>query len=178
MTLASENYAPKGQALPKPAKLTQVVNSVTFSVGLYIAIVGTIIYGSYLGAQSMGYNWQWYRMPQYFYTFTDDGFQLGEFMIGLGKTIQATRTRVGVRGVRVDAGGLLVNGRSVKLFGVNRHDHSQRNGKTVSPGFCGLPSELDTIDVGNHEPTIIMHRFYSSSWAAERGNDDWRPVLL
>ena len=92
MTLAPETYTPKGRALPEPAKLTQVINSVTFSVGLYIAIVGTIIFGSYVGAQSMGYNWQWYRMPQYFYSFTDDGFQLGEFMIGLGKTIELSFT--------------------------------------------------------------------------------------
>ena len=92
MTLAPETYTPKGRALPEPAKLTQVINSVTFSVGLYIAIVGTIIFGSYVGAQSMGYNWQWYRMPQYFYSFTDDGFQLGEFMIGLGKTIESSFT--------------------------------------------------------------------------------------
>jgi beta-galactosidase len=49
-----------------------------------------------------------------------------------GKTVEATRTRVGFRDIRVDGGRLLVNGRSVKLFGVNRHDHSERNGKTVS----------------------------------------------
>ncbi len=49
-----------------------------------------------------------------------------------GKTVQATRTRVGFRDIQVDAGRLLINGRSVKLFGVNRHDHSQTNGKTVS----------------------------------------------
>jgi len=36
----------------------------------------------------MGYNWQWYRIPQYFYTFTDAGFQWGEIVIGLVKTIE------------------------------------------------------------------------------------------
>lgn len=51
---------------------------------------------------------------------------------GNGKTVEATRTRVGFRDVRINAGRLMINGRSVKLFGVNRHDHSQTNGKTVS----------------------------------------------
>ena len=32
MTLASENYAPKGQALPKPAKLTQVIKFINFAL--------------------------------------------------------------------------------------------------------------------------------------------------
>jgi polar amino acid transport system permease protein len=36
----------------------------------------------------MGYNWQWYRVPQYFYTLTDDGFQWGEIVIGLIKTLE------------------------------------------------------------------------------------------
>lgn len=58
------------------------------SVALYVLIVGAIIWGAYAGAQSMGYNWQWYRMPQYFYRLTDDGFQWGEIVIGLVKTLQ------------------------------------------------------------------------------------------
>jgi len=36
----------------------------------------------------MGYNWQWYRVPQYFYTLTDDGFEWGEIALGLAKTIE------------------------------------------------------------------------------------------
>ena len=36
----------------------------------------------------MGYNWQWYRVPKYFFTLTDDGFQWGEIAIGLVKTIE------------------------------------------------------------------------------------------
>jgi len=50
-----------------------------------------------------------------------------------GRTIEATTVKVGFRDVRIDdAGRLLVNGRSVKLYGVNRHDHSPTGGKTVS----------------------------------------------
>ena len=40
----------------------------------------------------MGYNWQWYRVPQYFYTFTDNGFQWGEIAVGLVKTLQLSIT--------------------------------------------------------------------------------------
>jgi len=68
------------------------INSVPVAVALYLIIVGVIIYGSYAGAQAMGYNWQWYRMPQYFYSLTDDGFQWGEISIGLVKTIELSLT--------------------------------------------------------------------------------------
>ena len=36
----------------------------------------------------MGYNWQWYRVPQYFYSLTDEGFAWGEIVIGLVKTLE------------------------------------------------------------------------------------------
>jgi polar amino acid transport system permease protein len=35
----------------------------------------------------MGYNWQWYQIPKYIYTFTDDGFQTGEILTGVWSTI-------------------------------------------------------------------------------------------
>lgn len=68
--------------------LPQVRRFPVVSVALYVLIIGSIIWGAYTGAQSMGYNWQWYRMPQYFYRLTDDGFQWGEIAIGLVKTLQ------------------------------------------------------------------------------------------
>ena len=92
MSDAADTYAPKGRALPRQAPLNQVLNSVVFSVGLYCAIIFVIVYGAYAGAQSMGYNWQWYRVPQYFYTVTDDGFQFGEIVFGLLKTLQLSIT--------------------------------------------------------------------------------------
>lgn len=49
-----------------------------------------------------------------------------------GEVEEAVSTKVGFREVELNNGRLLVNGREVKLKGVNRHDHSQLNGKTVS----------------------------------------------
>lgn len=72
--------------------LKTTLNSVPVAIALYIAVVTGIIWLAYTGAQSMGYNWQWYRMPQYFYKLTEDGFQWGEIMIGLVKTIQLSGT--------------------------------------------------------------------------------------
>ena len=40
----------------------------------------------------MGYNWQWYQIPKYIYSYTDNGFQFGELMLGLWTTITLSFT--------------------------------------------------------------------------------------
>jgi len=82
----------KGQALPQPPAIQRFFGSVPVSVAIYATVMGLIIYGSYAGAQNMGYNWQWNRVPQYLYSFTDDGFQLGEIFHGLWATIKLSVT--------------------------------------------------------------------------------------
>ena len=81
---------------PKPPFLVRLFDGVFLSVMLYIAVIGGIVYVAYNGSQAMGYNWQWYRVPQYFYRLTDDGVQWGEIMIGLVKTLQLSATAFGI----------------------------------------------------------------------------------
>lgn len=71
----------------RPRTMKAVLDKAPVAIGLYAVIVGGIVWLSYSGAQQMGYNWQWYQIPQYFYTFTDDGFQPGEILTGLWATI-------------------------------------------------------------------------------------------
>ena len=77
---------------PKPPFLVRLFDGVLLSLVLYVAVIGGIVYVAYNGSQAMGYNWQWYRVSQYFYRLTDDGFQWGEIMIGLVKTLQLSAT--------------------------------------------------------------------------------------
>ena len=51
---------------------------------------------------------------------------------GDSKLVEARSCKVGFREVKVDGQRLLVNGVPVKLYGVNRHDHSQFGGKAVT----------------------------------------------
>jgi polar amino acid transport system permease protein len=43
-----------------------------------------------LGSQRLGYNWQWYRIPQYLFKFDDGVFTWGLLMQGLGVTFRIT----------------------------------------------------------------------------------------
>ncbi|WP_430971600.1 glycoside hydrolase family 2 TIM barrel-domain containing protein [Sunxiuqinia rutila] len=49
-----------------------------------------------------------------------------------GEVVEARSTKVGFRHVSTDGGVFRVNGKGVKLYGVNRHDHSPKGGKTVT----------------------------------------------
>jgi polar amino acid transport system permease protein len=41
-----------------------------------------------IGSRQLGYNWQWYRIPQYLWKVTDQGLVWGPLMLGLGVTFQ------------------------------------------------------------------------------------------
>ena len=90
----------KGDAAPSlkilPLRRTSAINhflsSTPVSVFIYCLIVSCILYSSFKGAQSMGYNWQWYQIPKYIYSYTDEGFQFGELMLGLWTTITLSFT--------------------------------------------------------------------------------------
>lgn len=54
----------------------------------YLIIVGLVIYTALQGSSNMGYNWQWYRIPEYFYSFGSEGFVIGEIPVGLFATLE------------------------------------------------------------------------------------------
>ena len=76
-----------GLPVRKPPPLNRFLSSTPVSLVIYCLIVGCILYSSFKGAQAMGYNWQWYQIPKYLYSYTDNGFQFGELMLGLWTTI-------------------------------------------------------------------------------------------
>ena len=59
-----------------------------------------------------------------------------------GKPLQENRQRVGLRQVEVKGNRLLVNGRKVKLHGVNRHETHPLRGRSLTPELCRKDVEL------------------------------------
>jgi len=49
-----------------------------------------------------------------------------------GKVVEARSCKLGFREIKIDDGRLMVNGKSVLLYGVNRHDHHEKFGKAVT----------------------------------------------
>lgn len=89
---SSDSIFLQGLPVRRPPPLNRFFSSTPVSIIIYCFILGAILYSSFTGAQSMGYNWQWYQIPKYIYTYTEDGFQFGELMLGLWKTITLSFT--------------------------------------------------------------------------------------
>lgn len=49
-----------------------------------------------------------------------------------GKTLEKVQHRFGFRGVKIEGGRLLINGKPVRLRGVNRHEHDPQLGKVMT----------------------------------------------
>lgn len=73
---------------PRPTwRLGRMLASVPASVAIYLLVVAIIVEAALQGARAMGYNWQWYRIPKYFYTLDEAGFTLGPIPWGLAGTL-------------------------------------------------------------------------------------------
>jgi len=62
--------------------------SPAFDVLQFFLLVAALVWLGLQGADNIGYNWQWYRIPRYLYTITESGFSPGPLLKGLGITLQ------------------------------------------------------------------------------------------
>ncbi len=53
----------------------------------FVCLIGICIYLFSLSVEELGYNWQWYQVGKYLYSFNDQGFQAGPLLEGLKITL-------------------------------------------------------------------------------------------
>lgn len=73
-------------------RLARALTSWPASIVEYLLVMAVIIYAAFDGAAAMGYNWQWYRIPKYFYRYDQGSFVLGEIPVGLLGTLALSGT--------------------------------------------------------------------------------------
>jgi len=56
----------------------------------FLMFAAALIFLIVSGTRTLGYHWQWYRVPRYLFSITDDGFTSGPLMDGLLVTFQIT----------------------------------------------------------------------------------------
>lgn len=59
-----------------------------FEVFLFLGLVLLTGYGFYSGAENLGYNWQWYRIPRAFWVVREGSFVAGPLLEGVWVTLQ------------------------------------------------------------------------------------------
>ncbi len=70
----------------------RVMASRPASILIYLVVIWVIVATALNGAEAMGYNWQWYRIPRYFFETVEGGIVLGEIPWGLVGTLALSAT--------------------------------------------------------------------------------------
>ncbi|WP_320169658.1 amino acid ABC transporter permease [Maridesulfovibrio sp.] len=75
-----------GPPFPEKGKKTLfILDSLLFAI--LLCALGLFLYN---GTQKLGYNWQWFRVPEFIISVTDEGVRPGLLLKGLGVTLQIT----------------------------------------------------------------------------------------
>lgn len=88
--MALTRQSPSGR-LPRTRAwegLSRLAGSRPVAVLLYLLVIWLLVRVALNGAEAMGYNWQWYRVPDYLFRFTENGFEWGEIATGLVATLK------------------------------------------------------------------------------------------
>ncbi len=95
---------------------------------------------------------QWSAESPYLYTLTVS------LVDSSGKVIDATGIKVGFRNIEIKNRELLINGQAVLINGVNRHDHDDTHGKTISIEL--MKKDLNLMKQFNFNGSLrIFHDF-------------------
>ena len=81
---------PASRPPPKLARRGRWWNAPWFDAVQFFVFTGALLWLTVTGAQSMGYNWQWYRVPRYIYRVIDGELIWGPLMKGLVVTVEIT----------------------------------------------------------------------------------------
>ena len=66
----------------------KIHRSPLFDISQYILLVGAILWFFSNSTAEMGYNWQWYQIPQYIFTHDETGYYAGPLLDGLMVTFR------------------------------------------------------------------------------------------
>ena len=59
-------------------------------IAKFLMLIAGMVWLAVRGTERLGYNWQWYRIPRYIFSFKDGIFTAGPLLEGLGVTFQIT----------------------------------------------------------------------------------------
>lgn len=64
----------------------QLLRSPFFDTAQFLLLLALIFWFFNRSVEDMGYNWQWYQIPRYLYSWDENGFVTGPLLYGLGVT--------------------------------------------------------------------------------------------
>ena len=89
LTVGTEGTVASAAATRAPRQSSFIRHRANLAdIAQFLALAGVLGWLTVRGAQSMGYNWQWYRVPQYFYRTIDGEVIWGPLAKGLVVTLE------------------------------------------------------------------------------------------
>lgn len=67
--------------------LSKLLRSPLFDISQFLLLIGAICWFTVSSVENLGYSWQWYRIPQFLFTLTEDGIKIGPLVEGLQFTL-------------------------------------------------------------------------------------------
>ncbi|BDQ32553.1 amino acid ABC transporter permease [Pseudodesulfovibrio portus] len=150
-----------------PRKPWLTVSAIT-DTAKFITLAGCLIWLLAAGTQRLGYNWQWYRIPQYLWQVTDHGFTWGNLLLGLGVTLQITAVSMGLMLVIGMGTALLRMSRSWAGRGVARtYMELIRNSPLLIQIFFIYFVAAPILDMSAFWAAVIALSLFEGAYASE-----------
>lgn len=73
---------------PGKSRIRAILRSPFIDVLQFLLLVWGLYWLATISIDNIGYNWQWYQIPRYIYTFDESGFTSGPLLQGLWITLQ------------------------------------------------------------------------------------------
>lgn len=74
--------------VPEKPRKTSPLRSPLLDIGQFCCLLAVLVWISSRSIENLGYHWQWYRIPRYLFTLTEEGFEYGPLLLGLGVTLK------------------------------------------------------------------------------------------
>ena len=72
----------------QPSLWRRINRSPLFDIAQFGLLIVLVAWFFLVSTEELGYNWQWYMVPRFLFTFGEDGFKIGPFIEGLLVTLQ------------------------------------------------------------------------------------------
>jgi polar amino acid transport system permease protein len=75
---------------PRPFFFWKAAQAWIIDLAKFLGILALLVWLVVHGSSNLGYNWQWYQIPRYIFTWHDAGFVPGPLLTGLAITLKIT----------------------------------------------------------------------------------------
>lgn len=139
-----------------------------FDIATFAALIAGIVWFLFRGADQMGYNWQWYQVPQYILRITDGRFVPGPLLQGLFVTLKIT----GISLVLAFTFGLAtaflrLSGSFVGVAVARLYLELVRNTPLLVQIFCVYFVLAPVLDMGRFTAAVLTLSLFEGAYASE-----------